>query len=48
MPDECERCVYRPCGKSEQDMKYCLIRFLIAESKQYRKERKFKNENRER
>lgn len=39
MPDECKRCIYQPCGKSEQDMKYCLMRYLIIEAQRRRKEK---------
>lgn len=46
MPDECKHCIYRPCGKSEQDMKYCLIRFLIINSWRNRKEKKHEKDRR--
>lgn len=39
MPDECKYCIYKPCGKAESDMKYCLMRYLIIEAQRRRKEK---------
>ena len=42
MPEECERCIYHPCGKSVLDATYCLIRFLMLEVDQSWRKRKEK------
>lgn len=35
--DGCDICHYKPCNKEGIDRRYCFVRFLIVESKHYKK-----------